>query len=190
MHWLLFIRKILLLSSTCFEYYYYYYYYWYSALGPVCAETRAQSGDWYDSGTLHPGQVLRGSLPLLSPPSLYAYVIMCMLCACFSICFSSRNPKKATELTEEPPPAHSKWDIRLNTSICLSFMYVTCKTSTDSLELIDNLIVSPDTSTLSMANCADWLEYRIKKLLDWNSDGLSACCQWRNDQCRMSPHEF
>ena len=37
------------------------------ALGPVWAETRAQSVDWYSSGTLHPGQVLRGSLPLLSP---------------------------------------------------------------------------------------------------------------------------
>ena len=44
-----------------------YYYYRYSALGPVWAETRAQSVDWYGSGTLHPGQVLRGSLPLLSP---------------------------------------------------------------------------------------------------------------------------
>jgi len=44
-----------------------YYYYWYSALGPVWAETRVQSGDWYGSGTLHPGQVLRCSLPLLSP---------------------------------------------------------------------------------------------------------------------------
>ena len=44
-----------------------YYYYRYSALGPVWAETRAQSGDWYGSSTLHPGQVLRGSLPLLSP---------------------------------------------------------------------------------------------------------------------------
>jgi hypothetical protein len=31
------------------------------------AGTRAQSGDWYGSDTLHPGQVLRGSLPLLSP---------------------------------------------------------------------------------------------------------------------------
>jgi hypothetical protein len=41
------------------------YYYWFSALGPVRAETRAQSGDWYGSGTLHPGQILRGSLPLL-----------------------------------------------------------------------------------------------------------------------------
>jgi len=39
----------------------------YSALGPVWAETRVQSGDWYGSGTLHPGQVLRGTLPLLSP---------------------------------------------------------------------------------------------------------------------------
>jgi len=44
-----------------------YYYYWYSALGPVWADTRVQSGDWYGSDTLHPGQVLRGSLPLLSP---------------------------------------------------------------------------------------------------------------------------
>jgi len=48
-------------------YYYYYYYYWYSALGSVWAETRVQSGDWYGSCTLHPGQILRGSLPLLSP---------------------------------------------------------------------------------------------------------------------------
>jgi hypothetical protein len=48
-------------------YKYYYFYYRYSFLGPVRAETRAQSGDWYGSGTLHPGQILRGSLPLLSP---------------------------------------------------------------------------------------------------------------------------
>jgi len=56
--------------SGCFnatEGIYYYYYYWYSALGPVLAETRVLSGDWYSSGTLHPQQVLRGSLPLLSP---------------------------------------------------------------------------------------------------------------------------
>jgi len=60
----------LLAAAGLFEYvldYYYYYYYWYSALGPVWAETRVQSGDWYGSGTLHPGKVLRGSLPLLSP---------------------------------------------------------------------------------------------------------------------------
>ena len=57
------------------------YYYWYSALGPVWAETRVQSGDWYGSGTLHPGQVLRGSLPLLSP--VY----------CTDILFDSCSPK-------------------------------------------------------------------------------------------------
>lgn len=28
---------------------------------------------------------------------------------------------------------------------------------------------------------ADWLEYRIRKLLEWISDWLSACCQRRND---------
>ena len=43
-----------------------FYYYRYSAIGPVWAETRAQSGNWYSSGTLHPGQVLRGRLPFLS----------------------------------------------------------------------------------------------------------------------------
>ena len=42
------------------------YYYTYSDLRPVWAETRAQSGDWYGSGTLHPGHVFRCSLPLLS----------------------------------------------------------------------------------------------------------------------------
>jgi len=31
------------------------------------AGTRTQSGNRYGSGTLHPGQVLRGRLPLLSP---------------------------------------------------------------------------------------------------------------------------
>ena len=54
-------------KRSSYYYYYYYYYYSYSALGPVRAETRAQSGHWYGSGILHPGQVLRGSLPLLSP---------------------------------------------------------------------------------------------------------------------------
>jgi len=36
---------------------------------------RAQPGDRYGSGTLHPGQVLRGSLPLLSPYiCIYIYI--------------------------------------------------------------------------------------------------------------------
>jgi hypothetical protein len=40
---------------------------WCSVLGSVWAGTRPQSGVQYGSGTLHPGQVLMGSLPLLSP---------------------------------------------------------------------------------------------------------------------------
>ena len=39
----------------------------YSALEAGLAETRTQSCDRYGSSTLHPGQVLGGSLPLLSP---------------------------------------------------------------------------------------------------------------------------
>jgi len=39
----------------------------YSVLGLVWTETRTQSGDWYCSVMLHPGQVLRGNLPLPSP---------------------------------------------------------------------------------------------------------------------------
>ena len=39
----------------------------YSALEAGLAGTRAQSCDRYGSGTLHPGHVLGGSLPLLSP---------------------------------------------------------------------------------------------------------------------------
>jgi hypothetical protein len=53
----------------------YYYYYYYSALGPVWAGTRAQSGDRYGSGTLHPGQVLRGSLPLLDAERKLIHII-------------------------------------------------------------------------------------------------------------------
>jgi len=40
----------------------------YSALDAGLAGTRAQSCDRYGSGTLHPGQVLGGSLPLFPPP--------------------------------------------------------------------------------------------------------------------------
>ena len=72
-------------SLVIYYYYYYYYYcYRYSAFGPVWTETRAQSGDWYGSGTLHPGQVLRGSLLLLSP-GIYIYVCVCVLCLNISV---------------------------------------------------------------------------------------------------------
>ena len=60
--------QCLTLPWNLVHYYYYYYccYYQYSTLGLVWAGTRAQSGDQYGFGTLHPGLMLRGSLPLLS----------------------------------------------------------------------------------------------------------------------------
>ena len=70
---------------------------------------------------------------------------LCMLCPCFSNYVSSRNPKNATERTEEAPPVDSKSDIKLNISICLSFMYFRCNRSAANLKLIANMIVLPDT---------------------------------------------
>jgi len=58
--------------------------------------------------------------------------------------------------------AHNKWNIKLNTCICLYFMYITCKNSTANPKLTDNLIVSPDTSTLvyGQACWVTWLQYQ------------------------------
>ena len=82
--------------------------------------------------------------------------------ATLSIYYSSRNPKKATELTEETLPVHNKWNIKLNTCICLYFMYITCKNSTANLKLTDNLIVSRDTSTLvyDQSCWVTWLQHQ------------------------------
>jgi hypothetical protein len=65
-----------------------YYYYRYTALGPVRAETRAQSGDWYGSGMLYPGQILRGSLPLLSPIIMITKVLI-FLTVCVYLFYST-----------------------------------------------------------------------------------------------------
>jgi hypothetical protein len=64
--------------------------------------------------------------------------------------FQLTEPKKTIEVTEEPPPVHSKSNIKLNTSISLSSIYITCKKSTAKLKLISNQIVLCDTSTLSI----------------------------------------
>jgi len=60
---------------------------------------------------------------------------------CFSIYFSSGIPNKATEFTEEHLRVHNKSNMKFNTNICLSFMYITCNISTANLKLVDNLIV-------------------------------------------------
>ena len=54
-------RNVVMGRVTVYVNVIYIYHHRYSALGPVWAETRAQSGDWYGSGMLHPGQVLRVS---------------------------------------------------------------------------------------------------------------------------------
>ena len=81
------------------------------------------------------------------------------LATCFSIYFSSRNPKRATELSEEIQPVDSKsnikLDMKLNATICLSFKNITRKIPTANLRLVANLIVSRDTSTVYGELC--WL---------------------------------
>ena len=69
--------------------------------------------------------------------------------------FTLWNSTKPIELTEETLPVHNKTNIKLYTSIYLSFTCNTCKELTTNLKLIDILIVSPDTSTVSMARYAD-----------------------------------
>ena len=109
---------------------------------------------------------------------IFSYFVVCYflstLNSCFSIYFSWRSLKKAKEITEEPPPVHNKWNMKFNTNMCWNFMYITCQKSTANLKLIDNLVVWPDTSNLSVAISANWLHYRIRKLLDWSSDWLRA----------------
>jgi hypothetical protein len=71
---------------------------------------------------------------------------------CFSIYFTSRNPKKATELTEETLRVHNK--VKIPALIC-HVGYA--KKSTANLKLIDNLIDSPDTSIVYGELC--WMTW-------------------------------
>jgi len=109
----------------------------------------------------------------------------------FAINISSRNPRQARELTEELLPVNSKSNIKLNATVCLSVICITCKNQ----RLTTNWWIAwlfRLTNRLSMARCADWLHYGIRKLLDWSSDWLRAISdgmnsvgragyQWRND---------
>ena len=56
--------------------------------------------------------------------------------------------QKAAEIPAEPFPVHNKSNLKLNTNTSLPSMYVTCKKSTANLKLLDNPIVSLDTSTV------------------------------------------
>jgi len=60
--------------------------------------------------------------------SLLILPVLNCLNPCFSISFSPRNTKKkGTHLTKETLPVHNKSNIKLNTRIGLSFMYITRK---------------------------------------------------------------
>ena len=61
------LTETLLPSRVRYQQREYSFIHWYSALEAGLAGTRAQSCDRCGSGTLHPGQVLGGSLPLFSP---------------------------------------------------------------------------------------------------------------------------
>ena len=67
-------------------------------LGRSGQKPELKSGDWYGSGMLHPGQILRGSLPLLSPIfnicgiKLYSHTqlnLLEVLVVCLGTCFGS-----------------------------------------------------------------------------------------------------
>jgi hypothetical protein len=67
--------------------------------------TRAQSGDRYDSGTLHSGQVLRSSLPLLSP-TLNAEIIYKAYTISFHLCNFYKPSSHFVKLCEDASPVN------------------------------------------------------------------------------------
>ena len=65
------------------------------------AGTRAQSCDRYGSGILHPGQVLRGSLPLLSPAFRHSHFrrqVHIYICVCVCVCERERERESVVHL--------------------------------------------------------------------------------------------
>ena len=58
----------------------------------------------------------------------------------------------ATELTVQPLPVHTKSNMKLNSSICLYPMYITCNKSTANL----NTIVSYGPSTVCGELLTEW----------------------------------
>lgn len=86
------------------------------------------------------------------------------LTARFSIYFSSQKPQKSYRIYRgTPQPVYSESNIILNTSICLSSMYITCKTnrrltSDRSISWSFRLTHRP-----SLASCADWTGVQNKE---------------------------
>jgi len=73
-----------------------------------------------------------------------------------------RTLQKLQKSIRNPLPIQNKSNIKLNTSICLSFTNIAHKNSAAELRLIDNLIVSPNTSTVYGKICwLTWLENQV-----------------------------
>jgi len=85
------------------------------------AGTRAQSCDRYGFGTLHPGKVLGGSLPLLSPEFI--------ICGDININYVGTNNKK------------KQLDYLLGTYNLISTVYFPKRTANNSATLIDNIFI-------------------------------------------------
>jgi hypothetical protein len=92
--------------------------------------------------------------------------------SCFSTSFFHETLIKLKTYWWTPTCPQVKYKIKYQHS--LIFYLRICKKSTVILKLIDNLIVSPDRSILSMASSANWFDYDISKLPDWNSDCVCA----------------
>ena len=121
-------------------------------------------------------------LSTLNPTSLWPIFVLSFLhlYSCFSIYFSPWNPNKSYRTYWGTPTCLQKVKYKIKHRH-LAFMQVKLKKKNSNLKPTDNLIISHDTLTLSMASCAGWLDYRIRKLLDWIRDWLCAWYQWQND---------
>jgi len=101
-----------------------------------------------------------------------------------SIYFSSGDTKNVAQFTEEPPPVHNTSNIQLNTAP----VYLSCTLHVQYRRLTSNWSLNWSFRLphgLSIASCVDRLDCRIRKLLDWSSDWLSACCRRRNVATRI-----
>jgi hypothetical protein len=105
---------------------------------------------------------------------------------CFSIYFSTRHPKMLHNLLKNPCMSEVKSNIKLNISI-----YLLRTLHLKNQRLASNWSISWSfrlTHWISMSSC--WLNGLQNQEACGLKERLIACYQWRNDWCRMSPHEL
>jgi len=101
----------------------------------------------------------------------------------FSISFSWRDLKNLKNLLRNPD--HKKSDTKLDMSIGLSFMYIACQQSTVNLRLLENLMPSPDTSTVWPAMPIGWTAAAIDCLRATSGGMISVECRHTNFNSRL-----